>query len=167
MVIVDDNSCNYIKLHEGLETTKIDCITSWLHNEFNKAVSIYKDFLPSRAKKMGLLHILWIAPPTHKNFSANNNTKRVLQAKTLMNYSQLHENMSCLKMIKIWDHDDGNNYNYHSDRYTAEGLVKYWNSVHSAIHFWNIAIYPKIISHKPSQQKKPAKSRFKWSKHSK
>ena len=47
-------------------------------------------------------------------------------------------------MIKVWDEHDNNSYLYEADCFTSEGPVKYWASVDSAIHFWHVAIAPKV-----------------------
>ena len=112
--------------------------------EFEKVIDIYKDYLPDKAKKFGFPHILWIAPPNHKNFGSSNNSKRRNQTEALLGNVDRFKFMSALKLIKVWDPKDSNNYLYESDRFTSSGLTNYWKSVDSAIRFWNVAVLAKL-----------------------
>ena len=74
---------------------------------------------------------------------------------------KFHKDMSCLKMVKIWDSDDSNAFVYNSNRFTSEGLDKYWLSIDSAIRHWNVAIYPKIG--KMQRKSNQIKDKYHWS----
>ena len=114
-----------------------------------RSLDTFKDLLPQRAKRDHLPHILWIAPPTHKYFSEGNNEKRGRFTSALATVISLHQNMSMLKLVKHWNHDDGNLFLQEQYRYTAEGLTKYWLSVDASIKFWDVAISKKFEKKKP------------------
>ena len=165
VMVLDDDMIRRIRLEDFAET-QIKEITEWLVREVAKAVTIYKDFLPNKAKKFLLPHILWIGPPTHMNFGSNNNRKREIQNRALQNVVKQNANMSILQMIKFWEHTDSNLFVFDNYRFTSEGLKKYWLSIDSAVRFWDVAIFPKICGKKPFQCPKtgPGFNRYKWNK---
>ena len=122
--------------------SRVKRLAKWLMKEFTKAVDIYKDFIPSKAKREKFPQFLWIEPPLHENF--RDNAKRKALSECLTNQAKFHHNTTVLKLVKIWSSDDLNNFDYETNRFTAEGLANYWWSVDSAIRYWNVAIYPKI-----------------------
>ena len=122
--------------------------------------------MPKCAKHDHKPHVLWIALPTHKYFGQSNNRKRERQSEILSTTVKVHDDMSVLKMVKEWDPDNSNFYIYDSDRFTSEGLYHYWASVDSAIHYWDVAIHPKIGRPRQKVGNKFRKNdRFHW-KHS-
>ena len=126
-----------------------------------RAVEACKDNLPKKAKKDTIPQFLWIAPPVHANF--HDNSRRDMFGECLTKASKFQKHMSVLKLIKIWEEDNPNDYSYESDRYTATGLAKYWLSVDSAIRYWNVAIFPKIG--KPSKANRGRRNdRYHWNK---
>ena len=56
-------------------------ITKWLIKAFSKAISADNDVLPTKARHTP--HVLWMAPPTHKNFGNYNNDQRLIQTECL------------------------------------------------------------------------------------
>ena len=70
--------------------------------------------------------------------------------------------MSVLKMLKVWDSEDGDSVLFDSTRYTAKGLTNYWLSVDSAIRFWDVAMYPKIGL--ATKKKNKPFNKYKWNK---
>ena len=114
----------------------------------NRSLDSYKDVLPARSKRDNFPHILWVAPPTHKFFSEANNEKRVKFTTALSTVVSLQQNMSMLKLVKHWSHDDSNLFLQEQYRYTADGLAKYWLSVDASIKFWDVAILKKFTKGK-------------------
>ena len=49
-----------------------------------------------------------------------------------------------LKLVKFWDHTDGNLFLQNQYRYTVDGLTKYWMSVDASIRFWVMALAKKF-----------------------
>ena len=48
-------------------------ILDYIMWDMDKQLNLYKELLPSKCKREGIPHILWLAPPTHKNFYSRNN----------------------------------------------------------------------------------------------
>ena len=123
-----------------------------LFNMISKVIDIYKEMLPNKAKRENVPHLLWIAPPTHKYFSESNNERRSRFTTALGVAVSLQRNMSMLRLVKFWDHDDANLFLKEQYRYTSQGLTCYWQSVDASVKFWNIALAKKFaIKSTPSK----------------
>ena len=142
VVILDDDLVH--DLHSQHLETKLNLIIKWLVNELDKSLSIYKDYLPQKAKKNHQPHILWMIPLTHKYFGHGNNNRCIFQGEIITNIVKSKQDMSILKMIKEWDHDNSQLYIVENDHFTSIGLSKYWASKDAAIQFWSVAVKPKI-----------------------
>ena len=138
-------------------------MTEWLVKEYNKLLELYKDYLPTKAKKLGYPYFLWMSPPTHKYFSNFTNFKRDRQGHCLATVAKLQSNNSVLDMVKVWDPQDGISVLYDSTRFTSQGLTNYWLSIDSAIRFWNTAVFPKIAKNVENHTVKGSvKNKYKW-----
>ena len=122
----------------------------------NRVFEVYKDLLPEKAKRDNVPHILWMAPPTHKFFTEDSNTKRNHFTVSLASVVSQFKNMSMLKMLKFWDHNDSNLFMEENYKFTSAGLTIYWRSVDAAIKFWNVALAKKFEKNRknPGQQNK-------------
>ena len=59
VVITDDDIVkNFIANHDSYD--KIHRVTRWLVKEFEKTIDIYNDYLPEKAKRFGVPHIVWM-----------------------------------------------------------------------------------------------------------
>ena len=123
---------------------QLHIIMNWLVTEFERAIETYKEKLPLRAKRDHFPHFLWIAPPTHCNFGADSNNLRLHQTKCLAEVISTKRNMTLLKMVKFWEHEDKAAFLKEAYRFTSDGLDKYWLSIDSAIRYWDQIIAPKI-----------------------
>ena len=162
VMIMDDNLIRDI---QEQFSQKVKYLPAWLLHECNKAIEIYKDYLPVKAKNEWVPHLLWMAPSQHKNFT--NNHKRAITSEFLVEEVKFYKNMSALHMVKIWEEDNSNLYLTNCHRFTSEGLIKYWLSIDSAIRYWNVAIYPKLgkIKLKSSRRRSfKCTDRFHWHK---
>ena len=108
-------------------------LLSGLCNLFTKSINCYKDMIPQKAKRENIPHFVWIAPPSHKFFSDDNNKRRKLFGDGLNIAVNAQANMSMLQMIKFWDHNNSNLFMDEQYRYTSEGLTMYWHSVDAAV----------------------------------
>ena len=166
-VVMDDDITRYIDSRDKEDlvlTVEIGTIVEWITREFERAILSFKDYLPDKAKKAFYPHILWIAPPTHKFFGNSSNNKREKISNCLSTVVKYRQNMSVLRMIKIWDHDDSNAFVKESYRFTSEGLAKYWLSIDSAIRYWNVAVFSKFGVKQNVKTQVPSKNKYKWKK---
>ena len=151
-IIPDDDIINQVVDDEKVQLDlHYERLLSGLCNMLTKTVSCYKDMIPLKAKRENIPHFLWVAPPTHKYFSNDNNMRRDLFGKALNVACNAQKGMSLLRMIKFWDHDDANLFLSEQYRYTANGLSIYWRSVDAAIRFWNVALSKKLDKVKPKK----------------
>ena len=164
VMLPDDDIAKNIRSSQT-HAEELKVITSWLIKEVQKAIHIFKEQLPDKVRQHNYPHVLWLCPPTHKFFSSANNKKCTNQTLCLEKLVKLHDNMSALRIIKSWSHDDSNLFLYDSYRFTSEGLCKYWMGVDVAIHFWNIAVAPKFDKLSKNVGKNTAsgsKNRYQW-----
>ena len=125
------------------ETTHV--LSNWLMSEFDKVLESYKDLLPNKAKCPLHPQFLWIAPPMHKYFNCFNNKQCLIQGQCLVEIAKTKNNMTVLQMVKFWDHNDHNSFLRDQQRFTTEGLPNYWNSIDSAVRYWDTIVHPKIL----------------------
>ena len=163
VVVPDDDIITSIpdnRNSDDISTTKeYEHILNSIFNMIDRCISIYKDWLPAKCKREHIPHMLWMAPPSHKFFSDNNNEKRAKFTNALSAIVALHENTSMLRLVKFWDHNDSNLFLEEQYRYTSEGLNMYWRSIDAAIKFWFVAISRKFdkpgIKRKTSEEETP------------
>ena len=168
VVVTDDDIVKNIKMM-STASLQIGILFDWLTKEFNKAIVSFRDYLPAKSKKLGQPHVLWISPPTHKYFGHSANKKRLIQSECLESIVKFQDNMSVLKMLKVWDENDSNLFVPDAYRFTTDGLCKYWMAVDSAIRYWNVALFPKLQQNRKNRSgtsKKGVKpnSRYSWRK---
>ena len=152
-----EKGCNYPEYYPILVKA--------LFRNIERAVDSFKESLPIKSKRHNVPHLLWIVPPTHKYFHDTCNDDRSTFAAILQEEVQLHRNMSVLKMIKHWSHEEGNFFIQDSYRFTTEGLMAYWQAVDSAIRFWNIALAKKFEKIKPKSNTAGAMKHFSTNKY--
>ena len=131
VMVLDDNLVAQLP-SQGFEIIAED-LTHWLIRETRHALETYRDYLPHKAKCDHFPHVLWILPPVHKFFGKGNNRCREKQGQLLQKIAQTYPDMSTLHMLKEWDLQNANLYLYDSDRFTDEGLAKYWALIDAAI----------------------------------
>ena len=107
----------------------------------HSVILTHKENLPKRAKHLGYPTILWLVLPQHMAFpgSWNMHCKKFMIC--INRVVQLFEEMTTLRMLKIWDYNDTA---FFSDRqYMAKGLAAYWASVDSAFRHWDTFVWVK------------------------
>ena len=107
----------------------------------HRAMLAYKEHLPARSKKPNYPSILWTWAPHHSNFPGNWNVHRTKFNQCIEKLVPLFEEMSILKLIKVWDPSDPAF--FQDGQFTAKGLTAYWGSVDSAFRHWDTFVYHK------------------------
>ena len=142
VVLDDDLTAN---LHLDIDPDfQLHTITAWLATEFHKAITSYKDMIPSKAKKSFQPSFLWILPPTHKYFGRDNNDLRIAQDDCIKEIAKTKEGMTALEILKIWSYEDHNLFLEDSYHFTSEGLDNYWASVDAAIRYYETIVLPEM-----------------------
>ena len=143
VVVLDDNLITEIK-YSGFGISLILGTTAqWIIREMHRAVGNHKENLPSKAKKNGIPHFIWVTPPKSVCFSEEENLNRKKFMDCITSVSNIYDDMTVLKLKKVWD---PNNRQLVSDgRYTSKGLAAYWASIDNAIEFWDT-----VLSKKPT-----------------
>ena len=134
-------------------------IVSWLVNEVRKMVMTRKDQFPTKAITPNQPVCYWTEAPQHKNF--DNNLLRRKFNSALYEITDLQTNMHVLKMKKIWDYNDTSL--FRNDRFTSEGLLKYWESIDSSFKFnEELRSHPDSATARKPNNDRVQSSRFKW-----
>ena len=165
VVVVEEDIIQYLKFK--LEKAKVQAepkfkkAISWLMREFVKSIDIYKEFLPAKAKKDKIPHILWIQPVTNVNF--HNNKEREKFGMIMKSNSLLFNNTTSLRLLQIWDVYDRNLYLEHQRRFTHEGKVQYWRAIDKTVRFCDTNILKKAVQNAPGIQKgRPQHRNLSW-----
>ena len=109
---------------------------NWLMNESRKCIMTHNENLPMRARRNP--HCLWILPTNNVNF--DDNERRLICAKSLLNISKLHTNNRALELKQLWDENDVSLFDRDLQKYTANGLLTYWKAVDRTIKFYDFII---------------------------
>ena len=99
IVVIQDDDIIYDMQDKPSLFFIVKGLITWMMRETTKAIEIYKDYLPAKAKKVGWPHILWIAPPQLKFF--HNNKDHKMLADCLHKEVCFHQNMTVLNMLKF------------------------------------------------------------------
>ena len=129
--VLDDDIIRYLRLDIQSATSILNEIIPWLFKEIAKLIQIRKDQLPRKAVKEGYPQIYWMEAPQHVNFS-NNMIRRKFNS-VVQNVAMRYANMRIARMKKIWDPEE--KYLFMNSRFSADGLMKYWESIDNAIEF--------------------------------
>ena len=111
VVIPDDDIIRDLRHVKSKMTKKLEKKTNWITRQMFRVISSYKDLLPQKAKRQSIPHVLWISPPTLRNFGEYNNENREKFTICLETAVDKQPNMSTLKLIKNWDYECCKSYN--------------------------------------------------------
>ena len=92
--------------------------------------------------------------PLHINF--HDNKKREKFNKALQNIISFHQNMSVMKMVKNFQYHDTFLFLKDANRFTVDGLLKYWSSVDSAVEHWVKFLVPTGLRIEQPQRQQAA-----------
>ena len=161
VVIVPDNDIITYFNHTGLGFGKsMGRIINHLMSEYNKLILAQKDFLPTKAKKLLQPQMVWIQLPYHKYFM--NNPEREIFNESLMDVVHFHDNTTTLPMKKVWDPEDGNSYADDAQRFTSNGLTKYWMAIDCTLKYMDTICWKKLIGPDSMKKKRFDKDKFTW-----
>ena len=133
LVILDNDllrACKFDYKKPGLSKLLSGTI-DWLLNEVRKLIEIRKDQLPVKAVRANYPMVYWVEAPQHKSF--HDNLERCKFNSVLQSLTGMKQNMKIIRMKKIWDENDSNL--FRQGRFTADGLMRYWESIDNAIQF--------------------------------
>ena len=114
-------------------------ILDYLVEEMNRLISARREQLLKKCKKYGQPHIIWIQPPKHVNMRDNENRHKFNECiESLLPH---YKDVSYLKLKDRWDYK--REQLYMNGKFTAEGLSSYWESIDSAIKYWETKVAGK------------------------
>ena len=119
VIVPDDDLIHYFNYDgQGLTKPYGRLINNIMH-EFDKLISVQKEFLPKRSRRPNYPSIIWIEPPLHDNFV--NNQEQLKFIRVLNDVAKFHEGTVVLKLKKVWDQTDSNLFSSHFGRFTPDG----------------------------------------------
>ena len=137
VIVLDNNIINYCDEFDYDNNDDIHDVywrmLKWLAKQINRALDIFKDFIPAKAAVQGEPHVTWIIPPQNMHF--RDNIQREIFADALNQVAQSEPNMSALPLRQIWTYDDMNLYLRDQQRYTASGTFKYWMAIDRTVRY--------------------------------
>ena len=131
--VLDNDLKRHLKVTEKSASAVFAEIIPWLFNKVDRHIKSRKEQLPQKAIKSEYPMIYWMEAPQHINFSEADNIIRHKQNSAIQSEVARYPYMKIVRMKKVWDPEDG--HLYANNRYSAEGLMKYWSSIDNAIEY--------------------------------
>ena len=135
VMVLDDDLIHDTK-RESMGLVKIYGRTlEWLMSKLHKTITVYKEYLPNKARRYKYPHLLCICPPLHRYFY--NNSQRLRFAESLEIVTSQYIEMSALSLKKIWDEEDTHLVIKDKQRLSARGEISYWQAVDATVKYWD------------------------------
>ena len=158
VVVPDNNIISYLKNKKIKSFKGTERVMKWLMTQMDRLITTQKERLPVKAKRPNEPTIIWISPPTHKNFK--DNELREQFQNVLEQCCSHHNNTYTVKLIKDWSDDDELLFNRTDKKFTAAGYKTYWNAVDKAVKYVDTLLLKKEArkqaqaqSYKPKKMK--------------
>ena len=128
---------------------------NYLMVEYRKLVDMQMSYLPKKAKRHAYPTFLWIECPKHVSFKDND--ERKVFNDVLQDCAKMHRHTVNLHLKKVWDPEDYNLYIDTADRFTSDGLNRYWAAIDCTIKFADTILMKKLekIAKKKNQELVP------------
>ena len=140
VVIVPDNDIiKYIKGHHATSSAAMERILKWLMSQMDRLIATQREYLPLKARSYPTM--IWIAPPSHRNFCNNELRKNFTRA--LEKCASYHNKTFALHLKKSWEENDSALFNADDNRLTVAGYKSYWSGVDKALKFANTLLLKK------------------------
>ena len=145
VMVMDDDIVDIFRDTPELVTdTSMGKIINVMMNDIRKLIQMQKEYLPTKAKRMSYPHIIWIEAPIHDNF--RNNYERTVFNRNLNSVVKLFDDISILKLKKIWEPTNSRLFIEENNRFTSEGLANYWAAVDYTMKFMDTLLIDKLTS---------------------
>ena len=160
VVVIDDDMVKYVNFNRFGVSDAYSRLINSIMVEYDHLVEAQKEFLPKRSKNNEHPIFIWIAPPTHDNFSNNHMRKKL--SKSIETTSQFHKHSYVLHLKKGWDATNPGFFLRDARRYTAEGLAAYWIGVDKAIKYVDTILLKKIQRKQQQQLAYDTSGKYHW-----
>ena len=118
-------------------------LLKWLMCQYDRMVSSQKEYLTPKSKRANEPYFVWIKPPMHESIHSKELRLREMFKKALDNCTSMHQNTFALQLKKMWDPSDKLLYNREERRFTANGLILYWQAVDKTVKYANTLLLKK------------------------
>ena len=120
VIVPDDDIIRCVDVSKEVAPHVWMCVLSWLMKEMKCIVLTQKEFLPTKAKRNGQPHFIWLEAPLNTDFL--NNEDRMVFNTALHQAGKLNEGVTILKLKQVWEPDSQNYFISASLRYTSAGI---------------------------------------------
>ena len=138
VVIEDDLIKDFKNCPENQLEKMYERSCKWLMNEFRKMLMTHNDNLPKKGRRN--THVLWIIPTDHAEYRSKNRLKRQLFGSCMVRQAKMQSRMRALQLKQIWDENNRDFYIKEARRYTADGLVAFWQAIDRTVRFYDFIV---------------------------
>ena len=133
IVVPERDITDSLNLCDGKEEVMIGKALDTLMCEMSCLILDRKEFLPNQSKRLHYPQVIWVQPPSHKNFE-DNNLRSIFNnclERTLLRF----QDVCYLKLKDRWDPRREELYRFR--KYTADGIGAYWEAIDAAFKYWD------------------------------
>ena len=153
VIVPDDDILKQIPIKKPSKNALMIILQEFLKVLDTKIID-YKGKLQTKAKHEHYPHIIWIPPPTHRNFSNNKYRSKFSEVLETIIEQSYSNTMCSLKLKKVWDEEVSGIFLQHQRRFTPKGYLQYWRGVDASLKFWDKTLAKILV-------KKQKKAQFK------
>ena len=164
IIVADDDIIKCLRdTKDGGLTNAFGRLINYIMTEYDRAIATYKEHLPTKCKRDGYPHMLWIQAPSHINYV--NESDRYKFNKGLEEMVKYHSNAYTLPLKKGWCPNNEDLFSSSLKKYTAEGYAKYWEAVECTVRYFDSIMlkkHDKKINKKIKTSNNCQNDKFKW-----
>ena len=131
IIILEDDLIEYLNYNDYGVTEMLGKLVDYMARNIKNIFCDFKAHLPTKAKRVGWPHIVWLAPTTNNGF--NNNTLRKKLSNEIHGVVSQIAGMTCLKLRQVWNIDDFSL--TANGKISAKGLQKMWQATDRTIRY--------------------------------
>ena len=133
---------------------------NWIAREFNRIVQAHKDRLQKKSVRTDSPKFIWMAAPFNINFRDNKSREKFNKA--LQKAINVVPGMSIMRMVIEFNYGDSSSFIKEANRFSSDGLLRYWTSVDSAIEHWFTHLAPGRGSRAEQRKANDRMQNFVW-----
>ena len=133
---------------------------NWIAREFNRIVQAHKDRLQKKSVRTDSPKFIWMAAPFNINFRDNKSREKF--NKVLQKAINVVPGMSIMRMVIEFNYGDSSSFIKEANRFSSDGLLRYWTSVDSAIEHWFTHLAPGRGSRAEQRKANDRMQNFVW-----
>ena len=125
--------------------------------DIHKNLTEFRELLPPHSKREHWPTVIWLIPSLHRNYKPTDRYHRRVLADAMEKEVKNYPNFVSLRLKQIWDENNLDLFNKHTNKFTADGLTKFWQAVDRTIKYCDV-----IMNKKELNAENPAFNPFKY-----